>query len=156
MHSPLEFPLPPPLVASASAAHGACACPFACPTLRSVGMKALAEAIGKGAVPKIVFLNLRYNKIGDNGMMAFAEALGKGALPMLECLYLNNNNIGDEGANAFADALGNGALPRLLDINLMNNQIGDQGIKAFLAAVGNINLSRIHLLYSAVDIFIGD
>ena len=36
-------------------------------------------------------LNLDGNKISDAGMTAFADAVGKGALPALEFLNLNGN-----------------------------------------------------------------
>ena len=35
-------------------------------------------------------LNLSYNKIGDVGLQALADALGKGALASLEMLFVDN------------------------------------------------------------------
>ena len=51
------------------------------------------------------------NQIGDEGAVALAEAVGKGALPKLEILGLSESQIGDEGVSALAEAVGKGALP---------------------------------------------
>ena len=47
------------------------------------------------------------------GLSALAEAVGKGALASLEKLYLWSNQIGDVGLSALAEAVGKGALDHL-------------------------------------------
>ena len=59
-------------------------------------------------------LALNRNQIGDAGLSALAEAVGKGALPALRMLALNGNKIGDVGLTALADACASGALDHLM------------------------------------------
>ena len=61
-------------------------------------------------------LYLNNNKIGDPGIIALADALGKGALPALQELSLSYNQIGDTGMAAFAGAVSKGALASLKKI----------------------------------------
>ena len=75
-------------------------------------------------------LHLYNNKIGDVGLQAFADALGKGALDKLIYLSLNSNKIGDVGLQALANALGNGALDKVTCINLDYNQATETGKRA--------------------------
>ena len=49
------------------------------------------------------------NKIGNPGLTALADAVGKGALPQLQELYLGGNSIGDVGLSALADVVSRGA-----------------------------------------------
>ena len=58
-------------------------------------------------------LHLHRNQIGDAGLSALAEAVGKGALPALKILTLGGNYIGDVGLTALADACASGALDHL-------------------------------------------
>ena len=58
-------------------------------------------------------LYLNQNQIGDVGLSALAEAVGNGALASLEALDLSKNEIGEAGMTAFADAVGKGALASL-------------------------------------------
>ena len=64
------------------------------------GAKALAAAVGKGAMPKLKELRLTNNQIGDEGAVALAEAVGKGALPELKELYLNDNKLSQTAKDA--------------------------------------------------------
>ena len=50
-------------------------------------------------------LELCYTQIGDVGMTALSEALGKGALDKLTHLCLYHNQFGDVGLQALSDAL---------------------------------------------------
>ncbi|EOD17301.1 hypothetical protein EMIHUDRAFT_244161 [Emiliania huxleyi CCMP1516] len=96
----------------------------------------LAEVLASGAAPRLEYLGLGGNKIGDEGCKALAAALGKeGAAPRLKTLNLGGNQIGDEGCKALAAALKEGAAPRLKTLNLGGNQIGDEGCKALAAAL---------------------
>ena len=52
---------------------------------------------------QLLFLN--NNNIGDDGMRSLADAFAKGALPQLQKLILSRNQIGDEGMAALADAI---------------------------------------------------
>ena len=58
-------------------------------------------------------LYLHANQISDAGLSALAEAVGKGALPALKILTLGGNYIGDVGLTALADACASGALASL-------------------------------------------
>ena len=58
-------------------------------------------------------LYLYKNQVGDTGLSALAEAVGKGALPQLKQLWLSKNKIGDVGLSALAEAVGKGALDHL-------------------------------------------
>ena len=51
-------------------------------------------------------------------MIALADAVGKGALPALKVLYLDSNAIGDVGVQALAGAVSKGALPQLKEANV--------------------------------------
>ena len=66
-------------------------------------------------------LRLDENQVGDEGMVKFAEALGNGALPLLITLELSFNSIGNDGMCSLSDALGKGALPKCSDISLFGN-----------------------------------
>ena len=83
----------------------------------------LADALGKGALPALVELDLTANQIGDQGMAAIADSLGKGALPALVELELSGNSIGDQGMAAFADALGKGGLPFLKKVSVDSKHV---------------------------------
>ena len=68
-------------------------------------------------------LNLFNNQIGDAGLSAVAEAVGKGALPQLQELYLSGNSIGDVGLSALADVVSRGALASLKEIMVDNKHM---------------------------------
>ena len=61
------------------------------------------------------------NKIGNPGIAALADAVGKGALPQLQELYLGGNSIGDVSLSALADVVSRGALDNIQSINLFGN-----------------------------------
>ncbi len=67
------------------------------------GAKALAAAFAEGAMPKLEWLNLNINQIGDEGAKALREAVGKqGALPKLKTLYLQRNKLSQMAKDAWA------------------------------------------------------
>ena len=67
-------------------------------------MKALAKAVGDGALPSLQLLDLSNNQIGDEGITNLARALGSRALQFLTILDLGKNLIGDQSVIAFAKA----------------------------------------------------
>ena len=52
---------------------------------------ALAYCHAKGALPKLEWLNLGDNAIGDVGMSALADAVSEGAMDKLQCVELFGN-----------------------------------------------------------------
>ena len=60
------------------------------------GITALADALGKGALPKLEWLDLQKNQIADAGVTALASAMSKGALASLETLYVDDGPLGTE------------------------------------------------------------
>ena len=96
------------------------------------GLRALA------ALPALVHLELRSNKIGSKGVVALAEVLKVSG--SLVSLILANNQIGPEGAVALLEALKvpNGSLGTL---NLAGNDIGAEGAAALAEALKVVNNS---------------
>ena len=86
-------------------------------------------------------LGLGGNQIGDAGMKSLADALGKGALPALEVLQLDKNQIGDAGMSAFASACASGALDHLRDLYLANNKFSQQSKDILKTAASKTNCS---------------
>ena len=69
-------------------------------------MKALANAMSKGALARFTNLQLRDNKIGDEGMKALAIACARGALAPGARIYLGNNkNATETGKQAMHNAV---------------------------------------------------
>ena len=84
------------------------------------GMRSLADVLTstKGALTKLVSLDLQGNEIGDDGLSALVTPLKKGALPALQRLHMPKNKVGDAGLRALAGALGEGALKNLKYLSL--------------------------------------
>jgi len=104
------------------------------PTAGPDGVPRLAERLGAGALPAVIFLRfLRLSSIhlGDAGASALAAALGRGALPRLKDLWLYNAAIGDAGLVALAPALRR--RPALEILRLSENPFGDEGLAALVA-----------------------
>ena len=95
------------------------------------GVQRLAEGLGAGALPSVIWLEIDRVYVGDAGASALAAALGRGALPRLERLGLGNAAIGDAGLVALAPALRR--QPALETLSLMNNPLGDEGLAALVA-----------------------
>ena len=55
-------------------------------------------------------LNLDNNHIGDDGMRSLADAFAKGALPLLQKLLLSRNQIGNDGMIKLSEAVAMGAM----------------------------------------------
>ena len=95
-------------------------------------------------------LHLHYNPIGVAGLSALADALGKGALPQLETLLLDRTEIGDIGISALsASARAGGALSKLVALQLNFNEIGDTGMSA-LASACMSQLTTLHLGWNEI------
>ena len=69
------------------------------------GVQRLAEGLGAGALPALVWLEIGRMHVGDAGASALAAALDRGALPRLACLVLNHAAIGDAALVALAPAM---------------------------------------------------
>ena len=52
-------------------------------------------------------LQLQYNQIGDAGMSALADALGKGALPKCTTIAMDGNPASAEAKQGVKDAIAN-------------------------------------------------
>jgi Ran GTPase-activating protein (RanGAP) involved in mRNA processing and transport len=123
--------------------------------LQDTAMRAIADAIDRGAAPKLSLLDFGRNAIANEGLIAFAEALGKGGLPHLARLFLFHNRIGSAGVGALADAAEQGALANLVTLGLSGNAIGDEGVKALASACSDSdvlpNLAELHIRATAVS-----
>ena len=53
---------------------------------------AVSKVIATGVLRKLELLNLLGNQIGEAGVMALAEAAGKGTLPKLKSLSIDGNS----------------------------------------------------------------
>ena len=95
------------------------------------GVQRLAEGLGAGALPSVIWLEVDRIHVGDAGASALAAALGRGALPRLKTLCLINAAIGDAGLVALAPALRR--LPALECLDLVGNTFGDEGLAALVA-----------------------
>ena len=95
------------------------------------GVQRLAEGLGAGALPAVIFLAIINMHVGDAGALALAAALGRGALPRLEKLLLGNTALGDAGLVSLAPALRH--RPELEQLNLGANPLGDEGLAALVA-----------------------
>ena len=110
--------------------------------LSCIGCSMGPEAAGAFALalpfwPRLSYLNLDKNAIGDAGLQHIGRALADrvGRALLLLVVVLSNNQIEDAGVRAFAAALGGGALPRLASLDLGANRIGDAGMGALAAAL---------------------
>ena len=58
--------------------------------------------------PKLKYLNVSRNKLGDAGLAALAAALEQGYIPDLKSLWLGGNTFGKDGLHALVVAIGKG------------------------------------------------
>lgn len=118
-------------------------------SLQDADMKVIADAMFKGALPRIEHLFMRSNQIG-NGLSFLAEAMGNASLDNLESLHLSANQIGDAGIVTLAKAIipsKNGKGPLVLkELLLEENQIGDVGVTALALAVEDGALPGLEIL----------
>lgn len=104
----------------------------------------ICSALRGGALPKLAFLDLGNNSLGDAFCAALADALSADPAAVLRCvsrLTLSANRIGCAGAARLAGPVAEGALPRLQFLALAWNQIGDAGAEA-MAARGKLGTFR--------------
>ena len=105
------------------------------------GAAPLAAALGRGALPRLMYLYLSSIGIGDAGLVALAPALRR--LPALEALHLSRNPLGNEGLAALvapplpagAPPPAAGGLAKLKVLSLSRTQITDAGCATLVAAV---------------------
>jgi len=107
------------------------------------GMSALASAIASGSMAKLAVLSLSHNTIGDADMSALAGAIASGSLGTLNELYLASNQIGDAGMTEFSRTIASGSLRNLTVLDLDNNQIGDVGMAEFSRAIASGSLRNL-------------
>ena len=91
-------------------------------------MRKLNVAINARPLQKVKYLQLQKNQIGNDGVWQLTEMLG--ALPSLVAIYLRDNKIRDEGMRYLSDALARGAAPALEEIGLSNNPASDAAKQA--------------------------
>lgn len=103
-------------------------------------------------------LTLNNNNIGDVGIIALCEPLGAGALPALWDLAAGDNHIGDRGALALSMALRRGALPNLALLLLYSNVLTSEGAAAIAAAFACSAgaLESLSWLYLGGNVTLGD
>ena len=77
-----------------------------------MGLCALADACGGGALAQLQELFLDHNAICDTGMLALVEVFSR-ALALLKVLDLTFNTIGRVGCDALARKLSSGAMPNI-------------------------------------------
>ena len=95
------------------------------------GVQRLADVLGAGMLPHLLFLGISDMQVGDAGALALAAALDRGALPRLEDLHLTSVAIGDAALVALAPALRR--RPALDILGLFDNPFGDEGLAALVA-----------------------
>jgi len=116
-------------------------------SLGDAGMQALCEGLGCGAAPSLRRLELFHNQFGPAGAEALAAALRGGAMPKLEELGLGNNPIGNKGVAALAAPLRK--LPALKVLRVMNCEIGDEGVATLVAGLGKDDFKALNELWLA-------
>ena len=99
------------------------------------GASALAAALGRGALPRLMHLTLYNAAIGDAGLAALAPALRR--LPALETLDLGRNLFGDDGLATLVAPAPTGVLTKLRVLNLCYTQVLDAGCVALTSALDN-------------------
>ena len=95
------------------------------------GVWGLAEGLGAGALPAVIYLHISGMQISDAGASALAAALDRRALPRLKLLVLTSAAINDAALVALAPALRR--RPALEYIYLTCNPFGDEGLAALVA-----------------------
>ena len=117
------------------------------------GASALAAALGRGALPRLMHLTLYNAAIGDSGLAALAPALRR--LPALETLDLGRNLFGDDGLTtlvapappAVTSPTPTGVLTKLRVLNLCYTQVLDAGCVTLTSALDNGALPALKSLY---------
>jgi len=97
------------------------------------GAVALALALGRGAMPKLVYLHIGANDIGNQGVAALAVPLRR--LPVLADLRLDENGIGDEGVTSLVDNLGKDDFKALQKLHLEGNEVTDVGCARLVSVI---------------------
>eukprot|EP00948_MAST-09A_sp_MAST-9A-sp1_P000099 g99.t1 len=132
--------------------------------IRAKGAMALFKALGAGATPYLVSLDVSRNQIGSSGCDKFAEALKAGAIQNCQVILLRQCGIPDEGACTIAHALfQKNTVPRLRELNVSFNYIKTRGAKALFHAlqVGNhkdllvLNVSKNNVDKAGIKYFAG-
>jgi Ran GTPase-activating protein (RanGAP) involved in mRNA processing and transport len=100
--------------------------------ITSDGFLPMAMAISNGALPKLTYISLCENPIGDAGAKALASALPK--MPNLDSIEMSICGIGDEGAVAWFNAMAKGGAPKLEALYFKGNVWADDGMEAFCLA----------------------
>ena len=96
------------------------------------GVKRLADGLGAGALPAVLYINVHGVHVGGADASALAAALGRGALPrLMSGLGLCDAGIGDAGMVVLAPALRRQSA--LVGLILTNNPFGDEGLNALVA-----------------------
>ena len=124
-------------------------------------MPALADALDRGAMPRLETLTLLQTSIGDAGLVALAPALRR--RPALKKLELIGNPLGDEGLAALlAPPPPAGALPppkrvlaRLGTLDLRYTEVTDAGCVTLTAALDSGALPALRTVYLG-DTFASD
>ena len=100
------------------------------------GAEALAAALRRGAMPKLMRLTLANNPtLGNQGAAALGAVLRKRSV--FERLDLGVCGIGDEGVASLVDNLGKDDFKALRSILLRNNNITDAGMATLAAGYRN-------------------
>jgi len=110
--------------------------------ITDAGAAFLAEAIEKGAMPKLEQLYIGRNQIGDAGLNAIIQAMHT-AKTNIKALRFSHNLIGDEGATSLAQLLTLGGLPSLAEIWMSENNIGQVGQYALQACVLDGGMKKV-------------
>ena len=106
--------------------------------------QALFEDLGPRSLPSLVDLDLEGNNIGPTGAEALAAALRSRAMPMLQALDLNANALGNQGAAAIAPPLRK--LPALESLILTSCEIGDEGVSSLFSDLGKDEFRKLEYL----------
>ena len=109
--------------------------------LGPAGAEALAAALGRGALPKLVDLIMPRNPLGDQGIAALASAVRK--LPVLDYLDLEACNIGNKGAASLLAGLTKGEFKELTYIDLDSNRLTDEGCAMILSSLKQGGLPKL-------------
>ena len=115
------------------------------------GVKRLCEGMDSGSLPSLQQLNV-YG-VGDGGALAVAEALRRGAMPKMVILMLPQGSIGSAGYAALAGAIGDGMVPELRMLELRGNSLGNPGCAALaVVLLTHKNLEALEASISAATV----
>ena len=117
------------------------------------GASAFADALGRGALPRLQLLSLEHAAIGDAGLVALASALRR--RPALTFLHLSSNLFGDEGlaalvappSRAGAPPTTTAGLKKLKLLDLASTQVTDAGCAILAAALKSGALPALKKLF---------